>query len=163
MSFRVQCSENYYGPNCTAHCDGVYTCDGEGKPTCLTDNQTSTTFCTQCLSSWNPSPICAMCLDLSTNCTACRDRNYDPSTNCTTCLEFLDQQTNCTKCIHSGYDPASSCTTCLPDFIKVDSSCSRREEITEELITSATTSNHTSMIVYTETLDHNNIIGKFLV
>ena len=47
MSFRVQCSENYYGPNCTTRCDGVYTvtCDGEGKPTCLLDNQTSTTFC----------------------------------------------------------------------------------------------------------------------
>ena len=34
MSFRVQCLENYFGPNCTTFCEpleGVYTCDSEGK------------------------------------------------------------------------------------------------------------------------------------
>ena len=34
MSFRVQCLENYFGPNCTTFCEpleGVYTCDIEGK------------------------------------------------------------------------------------------------------------------------------------
>ena len=38
MSFRVQCSENYYGPNCTTFCEpieGVYRCDGEGRGICL--------------------------------------------------------------------------------------------------------------------------------
>ena len=34
MSFRVQCLENYFGPNCTTFCEpleGVYTCDSEGN------------------------------------------------------------------------------------------------------------------------------------
>ena len=34
MSFRVQCLENYYGPNCTTFCkpeEGKYTCDSEGR------------------------------------------------------------------------------------------------------------------------------------
>ena len=55
MSFRVQCSENYYGPNCTTFCEpieGVYRCDGEGRHNiiCLTQsNRDPTTNCTTCL------------------------------------------------------------------------------------------------------------------
>ena len=110
MSFRVQCSENYYGPNCTTFCEpmeGVYICDSEGMPICLQGDQNSTTFCTQCLSGWNPSPHCAVCLDPLTNCTICRYRNLDPSINC---------------------------TTCLPGFIQMGSNCSGGVEITEEVI-----------------------------
>ena len=160
MSFRVQCSDHYYGPNCTTFCEpmeGVYTCDSEGVPSCLQGSQNSTTFCSQCLSSWNPSLSCAMCLDPSTNCTTCHNQTYDPSTNCTTCLGFLDPQTNCIECVLFGYDPASGCTTCLPDFIQVGNNCSRlRVESTEEVV-SAVTSDYTSM--HRDTLDH---IGKFL-
>ena len=117
MSFGVQCSENYYGPNCITFCEpmeGVYTCISEGIPVCLRGNQN---FCTQCLSSWNPSLNCAMCLDPSTSCTTCRNRRFDPSSNCTSCLGFMDPQTKCTKC--------------LPDFIEMGNSCSR---ITTEII-----------------------------
>ena len=157
MSFKVQCSENYYGPNCTTHCEpveGVYTCDGEGRLICLQGNQS---FCTLCISSWNPSPSCAACLDPSTrcttchskfldpltyctecvlrgydpalNCTTCHSRNLDLSTNCTTCNagHFLDPQTDCTECVLHGYDPSSNCTTCLP----VESNCSRTVEGTD--------------------------------
>ena len=41
ISFRVQCLENYFGPNCTTFCEpleGVYTCDSEGRFICLHDN-----------------------------------------------------------------------------------------------------------------------------
>ena len=122
MSFRVQCSENYYGPNCNTFCEpmeGVYTCDSEGILICLQGNQS---FCTQCLSSWNPSPSCATCLDPSTNCTTCHNRNLDPSTNCTECVRY----------------GASNCITCLPDFMQVGSNCSRRVESTEEMISMET-------------------------
>ena len=64
MSFGVQCSENYYGPNCTTFCEPierVYRCDSEGRGICLMQSNR----------------------DLITNCTTCLP-GYDPSTNCTT-------------------------------------------------------------------------------
>ena len=66
MSFRVQCSENYYGPNCTTVCEpveGGYTCDSEGRVVCNQDNR-----------------------DPATNCTTCLGSGYDPQQNCTQCL-----------------------------------------------------------------------------
>ena len=65
MSFRVQCSENYYGPNCTTFCElieRVYRCDGEGRGICLMQSNR----------------------DSTTNCTTCLQAGYDPSANCTT-------------------------------------------------------------------------------
>ena len=103
MSFRVQCTEKYYSPNCTTLCEpmeGVYTCDSEGRVVCLQSNYDPTTSCTQCLPGWNQ----------STNCNTCRNRDFDPSTNCTECLH--------------GYDPASNCTSCLPNFIQIGNRCS---------------------------------------
>ena len=74
MSFRVQCLENYFGPNCTTFCEpleGVYTCDSEGRSVCLQDNKDPTTNCTTCLRGW----------DLETNCTTCIP-GKDPTSNC---------------------------------------------------------------------------------
>ena len=97
MSFRVQCAdnffgpnccpeenlfgpnccreENFFGPNCATFCEpveGVYTCDREGRVVCLHDNQDPATNCTQCLSGYDPSTNCEQCIP-----------GYDPLTNCT--------------------------------------------------------------------------------
>ena len=56
-----------------ANAEGVYTCSSERTLICLQRNQS---FCTQCLSSWNPSLSCATCLDPSTNCADCHNRNW---------------------------------------------------------------------------------------
>ena len=83
MSFRLQCSENYYGPNCTTFCDpveGVYTCDSKGRAVCIHDNQDPTKSCTECLPG----------RDQLTNCTECLP-GYDSSTNCFDCLPGRDK------------------------------------------------------------------------
>ena len=52
MSFRVQCSENYYGPNCTTFCEplkDVYNCSREGSIVFLQERQNPTTNFTTCL------------------------------------------------------------------------------------------------------------------
>ena len=103
MSFRVKCSENYYGPNCNTFCEpmeGVYTCDNEGRITCFHSGQDLATNCTQCVTG----------RDISTNCTQCLP-GYDPSTNCRECFDGLDASTNCTTCLQAGYDPSTNCTT----------------------------------------------------
>ena len=105
MSFRVQCLENYFGPNCTTFCEpleGVYTCDSEGRSVCLQDNRDPTTNCMTCLLGW----------DLETNCTAC-SINYNSQSDCTQCVAGRDITTNCTTCL-TGYDPSTNCTQCLP-------------------------------------------------
>ena len=117
MSFRVQCSENYYGPNCTTFCDPieeVYTCDSEGRLVCTGKNRDTATNCTTCLPGYDPSTNCTQCLtgrDMSTRCTTCLS-DYDLSTNCTQCLIGRDVSTGCTTCL-PGYDPSTNCTLCL--------------------------------------------------
>ena len=67
MSFRVQCSENYYGQNCNTSCepvDGVYTCSTEKGVVCIHVNK-----------------------DPATNCTVCLSEGQDFRSNCTTCLQ----------------------------------------------------------------------------
>ena len=52
MSFRVQCSENYYGPNCAKFCiplKNVYNCSREEGIFCLQERQNPVTNCTTCL------------------------------------------------------------------------------------------------------------------
>ena len=52
MSFRVQCSENYYGPNCTTFCEpmeGVYNCSRGGSILCLQEHRNPATNCSTCL------------------------------------------------------------------------------------------------------------------
>jgi hypothetical protein len=133
MSFRVQCSRNYYGPNCTTFCEeveGVYTCDSEGRGVCLLHiGRDSATNCTTCRPEWDPETNCTTCLsslydiqanciqciagrDIDTKCTTCL-RGYDPSTNCTECLAGRDINTACEKCLLPGYDPSTNCNRCL--------------------------------------------------
>ena len=105
MSFRVQCSENYYGPNCTTFCEpveGGYTCDSEGRVVCIQENHDPTTNCTTCLQGWA----------LETNCTTC-SLLYDDQSSCSQCLAGRDMDTNCATCL-PGYDPLTNCSQCLP-------------------------------------------------
>ena len=54
ISFRVQCSENFYGPNCTTFCaplQGVYTCGSEGRVVCILNNRDPATNCSTMISS----------------------------------------------------------------------------------------------------------------
>ena len=103
MSFRVQCSENYYGPNCAIFCEpmeGVYTCDSEGRIACIHSGQSLATNCTMCLPGWDP----------ETSCSTCLSSFYDIGTNCAECLTGRDIDSACTTCL-SGYDPSTNCTT----------------------------------------------------
>ena len=103
MSFRVQCSENYFGPNCTTFCkptEGVYTCDSEGRVICIHDGQDLATNCMACLQGWNSKTNCATCLPY-----------HDTQSNCTQCLTDREITTNCTTCRLPGYDPSTNCTT----------------------------------------------------
>ena len=61
MSFRVQCSENYYGPNCTTFCvpiKDLYTCDSVGirSVICVHGDLNPVTNCTV-----QNSSICGSC------------------------------------------------------------------------------------------------------
>ena len=84
----MQCSENYYGPNCATFCVSlmdVYVCDSVGGLVCIESNRDMATNCTTCLPGYNPLTNCRECLtgrDASTNCTTCLP-GYDPSTDCT--------------------------------------------------------------------------------
>ena len=114
MSFRVQCSENYYGPNCTTFCEpveGVYTCDNEGRVVCAQDNQDPATNCTTCLSGYDPQGNCTQCLlgqNLLTNCSECLP-GYDPSMSCKVCLPSYDISFSCTRSSAPDRDPANNC------------------------------------------------------
>ena len=101
MSFRVQCRENYHGPNCATFCEpvGVYTCDNEGNSICVQSDRDPITECMHCLQGLNP----------NTNCTTCLYDFYDIQTNCIQCLPGRDITSNCTTCL-PGYDPATNCT-----------------------------------------------------
>ncbi|XP_064403225.1 uncharacterized protein LOC135348804 isoform X1 [Halichondria panicea] len=109
MSFRVECSPGFCGPDCTTTPQKnpqVATCQADGTLTC-TDNRL------------DPSPLvaCSDCLynlDITTGCSTCVQTNYDPTTNCTACLKFYDTLTNCTQCLPNR-DPSTDCTQCLPN------------------------------------------------
>ena len=117
MSFRVQCSENYYGPNCITFCEpmvGMYTCSNEGSIVCVHANHDPATICTTCLPGYNPSTDCTQCLtgrDMNTSCNTCLLSGYDPTTNCTQCLTGRNVGTNCTTCLQDGFDTSTNCTT----------------------------------------------------
>ena len=109
MNFRVQCSENYYGPNCATFCKSVqnlYTCGSGGSTICLQSGRDPATNCATCITEMDP----------ETNCTTCLSSFYDPHTNCTQCLSGRDVSTNCTECLVPGYDPSTNCTECLPNI-----------------------------------------------
>ena len=55
LSFRVTCSENFFGPNCTTFCvpmdsvQGHYTCDQDGGIVCNAGYTNTSTNCVECL------------------------------------------------------------------------------------------------------------------
>ena len=55
LRFRVTCSENFYGPNCTTFCipmdtvQGHYTCDQDGEIVCNAGYTNTSTNCMECL------------------------------------------------------------------------------------------------------------------
>ena len=104
ISFRVQCLQDYYGPNCTTFCiplEDVYECNDQGQFVCLKENREPSTNCTTCLPGYNDLLNCGPCLfgrDIATNCVSCLP-GHDPSTNCTECLPGYIFNTARTKCI----------------------------------------------------------------
>ena len=115
VSFRLQCSENYYGPNCTTFCEpveGVYICDSEGRVVCLQDNHDPATNCTTCFGTgYDPQHNCTQCLlgrNLLAGCSECLP-GYDPSTSCKVCLPGYDISSNCNQCSAADRDPANNC------------------------------------------------------
>ena len=110
MSFRVQCSENYYGPNCARFCEpmeSVYTCDSEGNKICVENGRDPATNCTTCLQGGSPNTNCTTCLTMYAF--------YDIQTNSIQCLLSRDITSNCATCL-PGYDPSTNCTECLPNI-----------------------------------------------
>ena len=109
MTFRVECSPGFCGPDCMTTPQNnpqVATCQTDGTLTC-TDNRL------------DPSPFvacndCLYNLDITTGCSTCLDANYDLATNCTQCLPNRDPSTNCSQCL-PGWDITSNCTCCLPN------------------------------------------------
>ncbi len=125
MSFRVECSPGFCGPDCMTtppNNPRLATCQANGTLTC-TDNR------------FDPSPLvacndCLYNLDITTGCSTCMDAKFDPTTNCESCvysafdplngctsclLGFYDLQTNCTQCLLNR-DPSTDCTQCLPGW-----------------------------------------------
>lgn len=55
LSFRVMCTENFYGQDCSKFCEarndsaGHYTCDAQGNRVCLTGYQDPSSNCTVCV------------------------------------------------------------------------------------------------------------------
>ena len=63
MSFKVQCAENYYGPNCTTFCEpveGVNTCDREGRVVCTNERRDPDSNCEMCLQGWDLTTTAAL-------------------------------------------------------------------------------------------------------
>ncbi len=138
MSFRVQCSSGFCGPDCrtiptnnplVAECqaDGSVTCvDSKRDPSlpvpcsdCLY-NLDSSTNCSTCLqSNYDPDNNCMTCLpnyDIATNCSMCTNRRYDQANNCQSCLDSnFNPLDECTSCLLDLYDPRTNCTQCLPN------------------------------------------------
>ena len=147
MSFRVHCSENYYGPNCTTLCEsveGVYTCDSEGRVVCVQDNRDPATNCTHCLHGW----------DAKTNCTTC-SLSHDDQSDCTQCLAVQDIITNCTVCL-PGYNPSTNSTEC---FLGYDLST----DCTEYLVQCQPTQEPSTTSGKFEHCTHSTVIHMYLI
>ena len=119
MSFRVQCSENYYGPQCNcSEVAGQFECDDEGNIVCDNNNRDPQTNCTSCLPGRNPDTDCVDCIltlrdPSSSNCKTCFP-GRDLATNCSDCLPGRNPDTDCINCISIGRDPSTNCVECLP-------------------------------------------------
>ncbi len=139
MSFRVECSPGFCGPDCTTTPQNnprVATCQADGTLTC-TDNRfdpSPPVACHDCLYNYDPVSNCTVCLpgfcgpDCITTSqnnprvTECQangpltcDDNFDPNTSCTECVDNYNLTTNCTSCLF-GRNISTRCTTCLPGY-----------------------------------------------
>ncbi len=125
MSFRVECSPGFCGPNCTTTPTNnplVAECQANGFVTCVNNKRDPSLLV--------PCSDCFYNLNSSTNCSTCLQANYDPDNNCMTCLPNYDIATNCSTCANRRYDPANncqstvnqSCTLCIPGW-DIDSDC----------------------------------------
>ncbi len=128
MSFRVECSPGFCGPDCTTTLQNnprVVTCQSDGTLT-FNDNIDPITKCTSCLPNRDHSTNCTQCVpgwDITLDCTSCLP-NRDPVTNCSLCLQpdrFTD--TDCSVCALPGGDPATLCQTCLDNFNPTCTEC----------------------------------------
>ena len=111
MSFRVQCSPGFCGPDCTTTPSDnqlVAQCHSNGSAVCL-DNKRDPSMnilCSDCLYD----------LDNNTDCNTCLETNYDPVTNCQACLNSYDIVTDCLLCINRTYDSVTNCQACCPNY-----------------------------------------------
>ena len=118
LSFRVQCSKNYYGPQCNVFCSEVdqqLSCDNEGNVVCVNQYRNPEINCTECLPGRDPSTNCIGCLpgrDITTNCAECLP-GRDITTNCTECFPGRDPVKNCLECLPLR-NPSTNCIGCLP-------------------------------------------------
>ena len=104
ISFRVQCLQDYYGPDCNTFCtpvEGVYTCGSQGQFVCSQQNRESSTNCTTCRPGYNSLLDCGACLlgrNIATNCESCLP-GHDSSTGCAECLPGYAFNTGRTQCV----------------------------------------------------------------
>ncbi|XP_064403195.1 uncharacterized protein LOC135348787 isoform X1 [Halichondria panicea] len=115
MSFRVECSPGFCGPDCMTTPQNnprVATCQADGTLTC-TDNRLDPSSCNECL--YN--------LDITTGCSTCVQTTYDPSTNCNQCLPGWDITSYCISCLPNR-DPITNCSLCLQPDRFTDADCS---------------------------------------
>ena len=137
ISFQVECSENYYGSDCTTFCEaveGVYNCDGNGSIVCVEENRNSSTMCINCSEKYY-GPDCTtfceaveemytcgsdgkiVCVKENRNptmfCINCSEKYY--GSNCTTFCEAVEGVYNCDSngkivCVNANLDPHRNCT-----------------------------------------------------
>ncbi|XP_064403235.1 multiple epidermal growth factor-like domains protein 10 isoform X2 [Halichondria panicea] len=148
MSFRVECSPGFCGPDCSTPQNNlrVATCQADGTATC-TDNRLDpsplvacndclynldiTTGCSTCVqTNYDPATNCTACLpgyDIDKSCSTCINTNYDPDTNCSTCIigTRYDPLTNCASCVDVNFNPSDGCTSCLLEFYDLQTNCTQ--------------------------------------
>ena len=137
VSFQVECSENYYGSDCTTFCEaveGVYNCDGNGSIVCVEENRNSSTMCINCSEKYY-GPDCTtfceavegvytcgsdgkiVCVKENRNptmfCINCSEKYY--GSDCTTFCEAVEGVYNCDSngkivCVNANLDPHRNCT-----------------------------------------------------
>ena len=74
LSFRIDCSENYHGPQCNVFCmevPGQFTCNNDGTKMCVNGNLSPESNCTQCrVLGRDPQNNCDQKGIISSNCNA---------------------------------------------------------------------------------------------
>ncbi len=136
MSFKVECSPGFCGPDCSATPQNnprVETCQANGTLTC-TDNRLDSSplvACNDCVqTNYDPTTNCTACLsgyDIDQSCSTCINTNYDPDTKCSACIigTRYDPSTNCSSCLDTTFNPLNGCKTCLLEFYDLQKNCTQ--------------------------------------